>query len=307
MSAAAQSWDIAGCFKTIWDKNPANMNAPTIVDSHCHFWDPARFHYAWNHGFPALDRAFLPRDFSMASAKADVRKIIFVECDCGPSQNFAEIDWVSDFANNEPRLKGAVVYAPVEKGEAIRADLGMLAARPLVKGVRRNLQGEREIQFGLRPEFIAGVKVLAEFGFTFDLCIRHEQLRSVAELAKRVPQVTFVLDHFGKPDVRGSKIEPWAKDLKTLAVLPNVVCKISGLTTEADWGNWQSRELKFYFEHALECFGFNRLMFGSDWPMATLATTYERWIETVQELFSFAPEADQIKLFQTNAEKIYRV
>jgi L-fuconolactonase len=283
------------------------MNVPSIVDSHCHFWDPARFHYGWNHGFPVLDRAFLPRDFSIASAKADVRKIIFVECDCGPAQNLFEIDWVYDLAKGEPRLKGIVAFAPVEKGEAIRADLEMLAGRPLVKGVRRNLQGEREVQFGLRPEFIAGVKVLAEFGFTFDLCIRHEQLRSVAELAKRVPQVTFVLDHFGKPDVRGNKIEPWAKDLKTLAALPNVVCKISGLTTEADWGNWQSKELKFYFEHALECFGFNRLMFGSDWPMATLATTYELWIETVQELFSFATEADQIKLFQTNAERIYRV
>jgi len=283
------------------------MNTPAIVDSHCHFWDPARFHYAWNQGLPALDRAFLPRDFATASASADVRKIIFVECDCGPAQNLAEIDWVSDLANSEPRLKGAVVYAPVEKGAAVRADLEMLAGRPLVKGVRRNLQGEREVQFGLRPEFIAGVKALAEFDFTFDLCIRHEQLRSVVELVQRVPQVTFVLDHFGKPDVRGKKIEPWAKDLKALAALPNVVCKISGLTTEADWGSWQSAELKFYFEHALECFGFSRLMFGSDWPMATLATTYERWIETVQALFPFATEADQIKLFQANAERIYRV
>ena len=283
------------------------MNAPTVVDSHCHFWDPARFHYPWNHGLPALDRAFLPRDFATASARADVRKIVFVECDCGPAQNLAEIDWVSDLANSEPRLKGAVVYAPVEKGAAVRADLEMLAGRPLVKGVRRNLQGEREVEFGLRPEFIAGVKVLAEFDFTFDLCIRHEQLRSVAELVRRVPQVTFVLDHFGKPDVRGKKIEPWAKDLKALAALPNVVCKISGLTTEADWGNWRSEDLKFYFDHTLECFGFDRLMFGSDWPMATLATTYERWIETVQELFPSATEADQIKLFQTNAERIYRV
>jgi L-fuconolactonase len=283
------------------------MTAPIIVDSHCHFWDPARFHYAWNQGFPALDRAFVPRDFSIASAKADVRKIIFVECDCGPAQSLAEIDWVSDLANNEPRLKGAVVYAPVEKGAAVRADLEKLAGRPLVKGVRRNLQGEYEVEFGLRPEFIAGVKVLAEFGFTFDLCIRHEQLHSAAELVRRVPQVTFILDHFGKPAVREKKTQPWAKDLKTLAALPNVVCKISGLTTEADWKNWQSAELKFYFEHALECFGFNRLMFGSDWPMATLATTYERWIETVQELFSFATEADRVKLFQTNAERIYRV
>lgn len=283
------------------------MSALSIVDSHVHLWNPAQFRYSWLDGLPALDRAFLPRDFSLASAKTDVRKIIFVECDCGPAQNLAEIDWVSDFANKEPRLKGAVVYAPVEKGEAIRADLEMLAGRPLVKGVRRNLQGEREVQFGLRPEFIAGVKVLAEFGFTFDLCIRHEQMRSVAELVKRAPQVTFVLDHFGKPDVRGNKIEPWAKNLKTLAALPNVVCKISGLTTEADWENWQPDDLKYYFETALECFGFDRILFGGDWPVATLATSYIRWLETVQNYFSFATETDQIKLFQTNAERIYRV
>ena len=143
------------------------------------------------------------------------------------------------------------------------------------------------------------MKLLAEFGFTFDLCIRHDQLPMAAELVRRVPQVTFVLDHFGKPDVRGKKTEPWAVNLKALAALPNVVCKISGLTTEADWKNWQPDDLKFYFETALECFGFDRILFGGDWPVATLATSYDRWLETVQN-YCFVC---QQKLTESNCSK----
>jgi L-fuconolactonase len=195
----------------------------------------------------------------------------------------------------------------LELGEAARAKLEQLAKHPLVKGIRRNLQGEPDSEFCLQPGFIGGVKMLAEFGFTFDLCVRHEQLRSVIELVQLVPEVNFILDHFGKPDVRGKKNGPWAADLKVLAAMPNVVCKISGLATEAHWEHWQPDDLKFYFDHAWECFGFRRLLFGGDWPVATLATDYDRWLATVQELFSFATEAEQVQLFQTNAERIYRV
>ena len=283
------------------------MNALSIVVSHVHLWNPERLRYAWLDELPALNRAFLPADFAAASANSNVRKIIFIECGCELAQSLAEANWISDLAKVEPRLKGIVAHAPLEKGEPVRVELNALVSRPLVKGVRRNLQGERDAEFCLRPEFVAGVKLLAEFGFTFDVCVRHEQLRSVAELVRRVPQVNFVLDHFGKPDVRGKKNEPWAADLKSLAALPNVVCKISGLATEADWKNWRPADLKFYFERALECFGFERILFGGDWPVATLATNCGRWLETVQKFFAFAPAADQIKIFQTNAERIYRV
>jgi len=283
------------------------MKALPIVDSHLHFWNPKRFRYEWNVGLPTLDRAFQPADFAAANAGVDVKKMIFVECDCDPSQSLDEVDWICELAREEPRLKGIVARAPVEEGEAVRVDLERLALRPLVKGVRRNLQGEPDAKFCLQPKFVAGVKSLAQFGFTFDLCIRHEQLRSVIELARLVPEVIFVLDHFGKPDVRGKRTEPWAADLKVLAGLRNVVCKISGLTTEADLKNWQPADLRFYFDRGLECFRSDRVMFGGDWPMATLATSYENWIETVQVIFSAASDAEQTKLFQTNAERIYRV
>jgi L-fuconolactonase len=283
------------------------VSALSIVDSHVHLWDPARLEYPWLAGIPMLNCAFPPAEFAAASATSEVTKLIFIECGCRAEQNLAEVDWVSGLAKAEPRLKGIVAHASLEKGRAVHAELAALASRPLVKGVRRSLQGEQDPNFCLRPEFVAGVKLLAEFDFTFDACIRHDQLRGVAELARRVPQVTFVLDHFGKPDVRGGKTEPWATELKGLAVLPNVVCKISGLTTEADWQNWQPAGLQFYFERALECFGFDRVMFGSDWPVAILATTYRRWVEVVQEAILAMDGLDLVKLFQANAERIYSV
>ncbi|HEY4415988.1 MAG TPA: amidohydrolase family protein [Verrucomicrobiae bacterium] len=283
------------------------MNGLSIIDSHVHLWNPSQLRYEWLAGVPNLNRPFLPADFAAASVKANVGKIIFVECGCEPGQSRAEVAWISDLAKTEPRLKGIVAFAPLEKGKTVRADLEELSGRPLVKGVRRNLQGEASLDFCLQPDFIAGVQMLAEFNFTFDLCLRHEQLEEVAELVRRVPEVNFVLDHLGKPDVRGKKTGPWAADLKLLAALPNVVGKISGLATQADWKNWQPADLKFYFDHALECFGFDRILFGGDWPVATLATDYHRWLETVQGFFSSAGEAELAKFFQTNAERIYHV
>jgi L-fuconolactonase len=283
------------------------MSASSIVDSHVHLWNPAQFRYAWLDGLPALNRAFLPADFSSVSANANVRKMIFVECGCEPTQSLAEVNWISNLAECEQRLKGIVAHAPLETGETVRDNLKKLAANPLVKGIRRNLQGELDTEFCLQPEFLTGVKLLAEFGYTFDLCIRHDQLPMAAKLVRRAPRVTFVLDHFGKPDVSAKKAEPWATNLKMLAALSNVVCKISGLTTEADWKNWQPDDLKCYFETVVEVFGFDRILFGGDWPVATLATSYDRWVETVRENLLFASETDLAKLFQTNAERIYRV
>ena len=279
----------------------------TIVDSHVHLWDPAQFRYPWLEGLPALNRSVKPADFRAASSSADVSKFVFVECGCEPAQSLAEVDWVSNLAKGEPRLKGIVAHASLERGEEARPEFEMLASRPLVKGVRRNLQSEPDPEFCLRPKFLAGVRLLSEFGFTFDLCLRHEQLPQATELARRVPQVTFVLDHLGKPDVRNKTFQPWANDLNALAALPNVVAKVSGLTTEADWHNWQPVELKPYLSHLIESFGPQRLMFGSDWPVMILAADYERWVEAVRTQLPISKEEDWIRLFRSNAERIYRV
>jgi L-fuconolactonase len=225
---------------------------PTIVDAHVHLWNPERLHYAWLDGLPELNRPMLPADLQAASASAGVGKFIFVESGCDPAQSLAEADWIAGLAEAEPRLKGIIAHAPVERGEAVRADLELLGVRPLVKGVRRNLQAETD-DFFKRPQFFEGLKLLPEFGFTFDLCIRAGQLPAACELARRAPQVSFVLDHFGKPAVREKDHAPWARHLRTLAGLPNVVCKISGLTTEANWSDWRAADLEPYFDHASDC------------------------------------------------------
>jgi L-fuconolactonase len=283
------------------------MTPFSLVDAHVHWWDPERFRYEWLDGLPALNRAFLPGEYRNSSSAATVDKMVFVESGCESKQSQAEVDWISGLATEEPRIKGIVAHAPLEKGANVRRDLEELTRRPLVKGVRRSLQGERDSEVFLCPEFIADVSLLEEFGFTFDVCIRHEQLRAATEMARRVPHVTFVLDHFGKPNVREGKIEPWAGDLKAFAMLPNTVCKISGLATEGDWQNWKPAGFKFYYEWALECFGFDRVLFSGDWPVVTLATSYQRWFDLIAEFCSSATEPDRIKLFRTNAERIYRV
>jgi len=270
-------------------------------------WDPAQFRYPWLESLPELNRAIQPAEFNTASKSAEVSKFIFIECGCDPAQALAEVDWVSSLAKREPRLRGIVAHALLAAGSDIRSELGLLANCPLVKGVRRNLQSESDPAFCLRPAFVSGVRLLAELGFTFDLCIRPDQLQAVTELARRVPQVTFILDHLGKPEVCNHKIQPWAKDLEALAALPNVVAKISGLATEADWNKWQPADLAPYLMRAFTAFGPDRLLFGSDWPVMTLATTYVFWLETVLNQFPISREQDWVRLFQTNAERIYRV
>jgi L-fuconolactonase len=284
------------------------MNLPSsIVDAHVHLWNPALLRYGWLDGLPVLNRAFLPADFAAASEGAGVSKMIFVEGGGDASQSLAEVDWISALAKTETRLRGIVALAPLENAAGVRGHLTQLGRRPLVKGVRRNLQGEADVNFCLQADFFAGVKLLKEFDFTFDLCIRHEQLPGVTELVRRVPEVQFVLDHFGKPPVKAGEIEPWATQLKALAKLPNVSCKISGLTTEGDWQNWQPEHLKPYFDTALAAFGFDRVLFGGDWPVCTLATDYQRWVDTVSELTASASQAQREQLFKTNAERIYHV
>ena len=214
-----------------------------IVDTHVHFWDPDQLEYPWLEDVPGLNNAFLPEDYQNSSVTVNVEKIVFVECDCAPGARLDEVAWVTALAKNETRIQGIVASAPLETGEVAQGHLEELAANPLVKGIRRLLE-EAAVDFCIQPGFVRGVQLLADLNFSFDICITHVQLANTINLVKQCPDVQFVLDHIGKPDIKSERFEPWRAEIKTLSQVPNVSCKISGLVTEADWEKWTRTDLK---------------------------------------------------------------
>lgn len=283
------------------------MNYP-IIDSHVHLWNPARQRMRWLDGNTAIERPFTLDDFGAAAAGLPVEGIVYVEVAVEPAYAFLEAQAVATLAQQEPRIQGIVAAAPVEDGPLIRDYLAALVALgPQIKGVRRLLQGESDPAFCLRPGFVAGVRLLPEFGLSFDLCIYHHQLPAVIDLVAACPETAFVLDHLGKPDIKNGTLDPWREQLAALAALPNVDCKVSGIVTEADHGSWQQEQLAPYVAHALAVFGEDRVLFGGDWPVALLASPYERWVATLDDLTSHLSDEARQKLWQRNARRVYRL
>lgn len=278
-----------------------------IVDTHVHLWDPRRHGMAWLAGNAVLERPFGLAEYAEATAATSVAGWVCVEGGVGPADGFAEATWLAKLAETEPRMLGIVAAAPVEGGASARPYLaGLRALGPRIKGVRRLLQDEPDPTFCLQPGFIAGVKLLADFGFSFDICIRHQQLAAATELVRRCPGTSFVLDHIGKPAIADAVRDPWRAQIADLAALPNVVCKVSGLVTEAG-ADWTAGDLAPYVAHVLDVFGPQRVMFGSDWPVATLAASYGSWVEALDDLTdALTPEARRA-LWADNARRVYRL
>jgi len=278
-----------------------------LIDAHVHFWDPCRFRYPWLGDIPSLQRPFLPADYVAACGSMKVDAMVFVQCEAECAQAMDEARWVSALAQEEPRLRGLIPWAPLERGERSRAYLDDLTRLPLVKGVRRLIQSETDPDFCLRPDFIKGVQGLAGYGLSFDICISHDQLAGAIAMVRRCPAVTFILDHIAKPNIRNRLLEPWRRQIREMADLPNVVCKLSGMVTEADHAGWTGADLKPYIDHVVECFGFDRIMFGGDWPVVTLASTYPRWVEAFEWALAGCSEDEWKKVFRDNTERVYRL
>lgn len=284
------------------------MQSLPIIDTHLHIWDIDRLDYPWLPDAPALNRTFTIADYRNATKNFNIEKMVFLQCEADFSQYRQEVDFVSEVARNEePRIQGIVAWAPLEKGEAAREDLDWLAQNPLVKGVRRIIQFEPDLAFCLQPDFIAGVRLLAEYGMSFDICIDWRHYENTITFAQQLPEVPMILDHIGKPDIVGGQLDPWRDQLRRLAALPNVVCKFSSLATEADKENWTIDDLRPYVDHVIETFGFDRLVFGGDWPVVTLAASYDTALETMQTLLAGASQDDLTKLFHDNAAAFYRL
>ncbi len=286
-------------------EGPPRLDLP-ITDSHVHFWDPALLEYAWLRNSP-IGSPHRPADYWKATSGLKVEKVVFVEAACRRDQARDEAAWVEKLARHEPRIAGIVAFAPMDEEKALASARGDFAQRPLVKGIRHLVQSEKEVEFCLRPAFVAGVSRLAGSRLVFDVGARDEQLPAVARLVEQCPQVSFVLNHLGGPDIKQGAFKPWDQNLRRLAALPNIWCKVSGAATRADWKSWQPEQLKPYVAHALEAFGFDRVMFGSDWPVCTLACSFHRWVEVLDGFTKGCTRDERERLFSRNARKVYRL
>lgn len=278
-----------------------------IIDSHVHLLEPQRFGYGWTKNAPSLKRLVLPDDLMRAAAPVAIERFVFVEVDVDFPQHLQEAEWIDGLARSDKRLAGMVAALPLEHGKAVEPELDALCKNKNLRGIRRLIQNQPDPDFCVRPAFIEGLKLLAAHDLVFDICVFHHHMPNVLKMVRQCPEVRFVLDHIGKPGIKAGLFDPWRQHMKELAAMPNVVCKISGVTTEADHKNWTREQLKPYIAHTIETFGFDRIMYGGDWHVSELAGTYPEWVEIVDWVTEGATPAEKRKLFRDNAIRFYRL
>jgi predicted TIM-barrel fold metal-dependent hydrolase len=276
-----------------------------IIDTHQHLWDLDLFPYSWCAGDPVLNRSFRVDDYRTAACESGIAKTVFMECDVDEPHQLDEAKHIQALADQHPLIAGIIASCRPER-EGFKEHLDALRELPRLRGLRRVLhtQPDETSQSAL---FSDNINLLAEHGLTFDLCLLARQLPLGVDLIKRCPQVTFIVDHCGVPDVRGRAFDPWRDHIRELGSLPNVNCKISGLVAYADPENWTLEDLRPWVDHVLDQFGWDRVVWGSDWPVCTLSSSLQRWVDAALTLTEKASPEDREKLFQHNAERIYRV
>lgn len=278
-----------------------------ITDTHVHLLDTSRFKYSWAAGAPKLGRDWTIHDLEHAAKPYMIESMVFVEVDVDYPQHMDEAEWVQQLARGDSRLKGCVGSLPLEEGPKLEADLERLSEFPVMRGIRRLIQNKSDPEFVLRPDFIAATRLLPKYNFSFDVCIYHHQFGNVIEFIRRCPEVSFILDHIGKPGIKDGLLEPWKRHIRELSQLPNVMCKLSGVTTEADHANWTRDQLRPYIDHVIDSFGFDRIMYGGDWPVAELAGKYTDWIQVLDWATAGCTPEEKRKLFRDNGIRAYRL
>jgi len=273
------------------------------IDAHQHFWIYNADEYGWiDESMAVLRRDFLPKDLKPQLEAAGFNGCVAVQA----RQSLEETRWLLELAAEWPFILGVVGWVDLRSAE-LRAELRELTKNPKLVGVRHIVQGEPDDNFLLRPEFLSGISQLEEFDLAYDVLIYTKHLPIAIEFGRRFPRQRFVLDHLAKPPIKDGALHPWAEQIRELAALPNVFCKLSGLVTEADWTNWRPDHLTPYLDVAWECFGPDRLMIGSDWPVCTVASPYSGTVGAVIKYLEMAGASLKEKVLGGNARKFYKL
>ena len=272
-----------------------------IIDSHHHFWKYDPVEYDWiDDSMKIIRQDFLPDKLELTIGDAGVDGVISVQA----RQSVDETDWLIGMAHQNKFIKGIVGWLPLIQDD-IEAYLDKYSSEKLLKGVRHVIQGEADPEFILRKDFNRGISLLKKYALVYDILIVERQLTNTIKFVDQHPNQVFVLDHIAKPLINQNELSPWKANMMDLAKRENVSCKLSGMVTEADYQNWTSSQLKPYFDVAFEAFGPDRLLFGSDWPVCLVATSYKNWMELVQKSISELSKTEQAKIMGGNAERVY--
>ena len=273
--------------------------ASELIDAHQHFWKYDPGDYGWiDEPMAAIRRDFLPRDAKCEMDRAGVEGSIAVQA----RQTLDETRWLLDLAREHPFLRAVVGW--IDLRADVDAQLAALGDDRALAGVRHIVQAEPD-GFLEQPSFLAGLARLEPAGLAYDILVYARQLPQAVPLARRFPRQRFVLDHLGKPDVRGGELHEWQRQMTALAALPNVCCKLSGLVTEADWRGWTPGQLRPYLDTALDAFGPDRIMIGSDWPVCLVAASYSDAIGLMREAIGEYSAAEQQRMLGGTAMDFY--
>jgi L-fuconolactonase len=276
-----------------------------VVDAHHHLWVRSRHAQDWidPHTMAAIDADFEPADLAEHAEAAGVTRTVVVQSIASVPET---VDLLRTAADTE-LIGGVVGWVDLttpdvaDRLDELKAGYG----GDRLVGIRHLVQSEVDPYFLDRADVRRGIAAVGAAGAVFDLVVRDHQLPSAVRLARDLPEVSFVLDHLGKPRLERGELQDWASALTELAQLPNTAAKLSGLATEADWSAWTPADLRPAVSHALEVFGADRLMFGSDWPVCLLATSYGRWIEVLSGLLDECADHETAMIWEHTARRVY--
>lgn len=273
------------------------------IDSHQHFWRYTAADYPWmTDKLASLRRDYLPEDLAPLLKQTGLDGCVAVQA----QQTVAEARWLLSLTDTQPFIKGVVGWVDLQS-DRVEEQLAELARHPRFVGVRHVVQDEPDDNFMLRPAFQRGIGRLRQFNLAYDLLVFPKQLPASIQLAANFPEQRFVLDHIAKPFIRDGTISPWRDQIRELAKASNVWCKVSGMITEAKWTGWHAEDFRPYLDVVFEAFGVERLMFGTDWPVATLAGTYQEVHQLAAGYVRSLTAEQQARFFGGSAMEFYRL
>ena len=275
---------------------------PVTIDAHHHYWELGRFDYSWLEE-PSLEpirRSYLPSDLQPLIKAAGVEKTIFVQT----QHNLAETEWVLELATHHDFMAGVVGWVDLTS-EQCEDQLLQFKEHPGFVGIRHVTQDEPDDDFIIRPDVTRGLQVLEKHQVPFDLLFYVKHIHHASTVAARLPELPLVIDHLAKPQIKDGRVDNWHDHFCRAATFPNVYCKLSGMITEANWNQWKAAELKPYVDTALEAFGPERCMFGSDWPVCELAGTYGQVHQLLADLVADLSPGERQMIFGGTAARFY--